>query len=247
MDENVLKSADRDENVENKVAPFTASEPPSEGQASDSKLQVVWCDSKLRDHWSPKLDLGEEVADDCARTGAEGIAASPADSAQNASGEAVAHSANHATLLRSLRLGAPVATAAILGAFVGSLSIVGVARFWPGIAPSSSKVVASGGTQSMKAELAELSALKTNLETATRNLSDQFTRLTERLDRIERAETEPNAKRAHIVEAVDRLEKDRRTAMASSAAPVAEETTGTIPKNPSAPAEAERPPAERVQ
>ena len=75
MDENVLKSADRDENVENKVAPFTASEPPSEGQASDSKLQVVWCDSKLRDLWSPKLDLGEEVADDCARTGAEGIAA----------------------------------------------------------------------------------------------------------------------------------------------------------------------------
>ena len=73
---------------------------------------------------------------------------------------------NDATLLRSLRLGAPVATAAILGAFVGSLSIVGVARFWPGIAPSSSNVVASGGTQSMKAELAELSALKTNLETA---------------------------------------------------------------------------------
>jgi hypothetical protein len=41
--------------------------------------------------------------------------------------------------------------------------------------------------------------------------------------------------------AVDRLEKDRRTAMASSPAPVAVETTGTIPKNPSASAEAERP------
>ena len=77
--------------MENKVAPSAASEPPSEGQASDSKLQVVWCDSKLRDLWSPKLDLGEEVADDRARTGAEGIAASPADSAQNASGGAVAH------------------------------------------------------------------------------------------------------------------------------------------------------------
>jgi hypothetical protein len=93
----------------------------------------------------------------------------------------------------------------------------------------------------MKAELAELSALKTNLETASRNLNDQLARLTERLDRIERAETEPNAKLAHIIEAVDRLEKDRRSAMASSAAPVAVETTGTIPKNPSAPAEAERP------
>ena len=42
----------------------------------------------------------------------------------------------------------------------------------------------------MKAELAELSALKINLETATRNLNNQFVRLTERLDRIERAETE---------------------------------------------------------
>jgi hypothetical protein len=93
----------------------------------------------------------------------------------------------------------------------------------------------------MKAELAELSALKANLEIATRNLNNQFGRLTERLDRIERAETEPNAKLAHIVEAVDRLEKDRKSAMASSAAPVAVETTGTIPKNPSAPAEAEHP------
>jgi hypothetical protein len=54
--------------------------------------------------------------------------------------------------------------------------------------------------------------------------------LTERLDRIERAETEPNAKRAHIIE----------TAMALPAAPVAVETTGMIPKNPSA-SEAERP------
>jgi hypothetical protein len=93
----------------------------------------------------------------------------------------------------------------------------------------------------MKADLGELYALKTNLETATRNLNNQFARLTERLDRIERAETEPNAKLTHIVEAVDRLEKDRRSAMASSSAPVVVETTGTIPKNPTAPAEAERP------
>jgi hypothetical protein len=37
--------------------------------------------------------------------------------------------------------------------------------------------VASGGTQAIKAELAELSALKTNLEGATRNLNNQFARL----------------------------------------------------------------------
>jgi hypothetical protein len=172
---------------------------------------------------------------------AERITASPADSAQNASGEAVAHPASDPTLLRSLCLAAPVATAAILGAFVGSFFTGGVARFWPSTAPSFSNIVASGGMQSIKAELIELSALKTNLETATRNLNDQFARLTERLDRIERAETEPNGKLAHIVEAVDRLEKDGRSAMASSFAPVAVETTGTIPKNSTAPAEAERP------
>jgi hypothetical protein len=233
MDRNVLKSADRDGNADN-IGTSTASEPPSEGKASDSKLQVVWCDSKLRDLWSPKLDLSEEVAADYARTGAEGMAASSADSARNASDEAVARPVNDATLLRSLRLAAPVAIAAILGAFVGSLSTVGAARLWPGIAPISSNVMA-------KAELAELSALKTNLEAATRNFNNQFAKLTDRLDRIERAETESNPKLAHIGEAVDRLEKDWRSAMASSAAPVAGETTGTIPKNPSASAEAERP------
>ena len=239
MDENVSKSPDRGENAENKVAPSTASESPPESQASDSKLRVLWCDSKLRDLWSPKLDLSEGVADECARAGAgERITAS---SAQDAPGEPVAQPASDATLPRSLRMAAPVAAAAILGAFVGSLSAGGVARFWPGIAPSSSNVVAAGGTQAIKAELAVLSALKTNLEGATRNFNNQFATLGERLDRIERAEAEPNAKLAHIVETVDRIEKERKSVMASSAAAAAVETTGTIPKSPSAPAEAERP------
>jgi hypothetical protein len=172
MDENVSKSPDRGENAANKVAPFAASESAPESQASDSKLRVLWCDSKLRDLWSPKLNLGEGVADDCARAVAgERITASSADTAQGASGEAVARPASDAPLPRSLRLAAPVAAAAVLGAFVGSLSTGGVARFWPGIA---SNVVASGGTQAIKAELAELSALKTNLEGATRNLPSMY-------------------------------------------------------------------------
>jgi Asp-tRNA(Asn)/Glu-tRNA(Gln) amidotransferase C subunit len=101
--------------------------------------------------------------------------------------------------------------------------------------------VGSGGTQAINAELAELSALKTNHEGATRNFNNQFARLAERLDRIERAETERNAKLAHVVEAVDRLQKDRRSVMASSGASAAVETTGGIPNNPPIPAEAGRP------
>jgi hypothetical protein len=240
VDENVSQSADRDGNAKNKAAPSTASKPPPESQAGDSKLRVVWCDSKLRDLWSPKLDLGEEVADDCARTGAEKRAASSADTAQDASGEAVAHPASDANLLRSLLLVVPVATAAVLGAFVGSLSTGSVARGWPGIAPSSANIVASVGTQAINAELAELSALKTNLAGATRNFDNQFARLAERLDRIERAETERNAKLTHVVEAVDRIQKEG-SVMASSGASAAVEATGAIPNGLPVPAEAGRP------
>jgi hypothetical protein len=240
VDDNVSKSLDRDGNAKNKVAPSTASEPPPESQPSDGKLRVVWCDSKLRDLWPPKLDLREEVADACARTGAERTAASSTDTAQDASREAAAHPASDTNLLRSLLLVAPVATAAVLGAFVGSLSTGGVARVWPGIAPSSANVVASVGTQPIDAELAELSALKTNLEGATRNFNNQFVMLAERLDRIERAETERNAKLTHVVEAVDRLQKEGRSAMASSGASAAVETTGAIPNSAPVPAEAGR-------
>ena len=238
MDEIASNSPDRGKNAENKVAPSAASESPPESQTSDSKLRVLWCDSKLRDLWSPKLNLSEGVADDCARAGAgERMTASSADTAQGASGEAVAQPASDAPLPRSLRLAAPVAAAVVLGAFVGSLSTGGVARFWPGIAPSSSNVAASGGMRASKAELAE-SALKTNLEGTARNLNNQFARLAERLDRIERAEAEPHAKLAHIAEAVDRLEKERT---APSAALAAMETTGTIPNDLSAPAESKPP------
>ena len=71
MDENIFKSAGRDENATNKVAHSIGSEAPPESLVSGSKLRVVWCDSKLRDLWSPKLGQSEEVADDCAWTGAE--------------------------------------------------------------------------------------------------------------------------------------------------------------------------------
>ncbi len=238
MDENISKSPDQSENAHNKGAP--ASEVPPESQAGDTKLRVVWCDSKLRELWSPKLDLSERT-EDCACTGSgEHITASPADTTQSVSAEAVAQPASDAPLQRSLRLAAPVAAAAVLGAFVGSLFTDSVARFWPSIAPSSSSVVASGGTQAIKTELAELSALKTRLEGLTRNFNDQLARLAVRLDHVERAEAEPNAKLARIAAAIDRLEKERKSVTTSSAAPASAETTGTIPKSPPAPAEAER-------
>jgi hypothetical protein len=103
----------------------------------------------------------------------------------------------------------------------------------PRVAPISSSVAASDA-QAPNAELAALSALKTYVE------DNQFARLTDRLDRIERAQAEPNAKLARIAEAVDRLEKERKGVTAAAAAPTAAapETTGRVPNSPPAPAAA---------
>jgi hypothetical protein len=166
----------------------------------------------------------------------------PRDTAQDGPSEAAAEPAIHAILpqwLRLAMLAAALAAAATIGAFVGSLSVGGVAQFWPQIAPSSSNVAASGGAQAAKTELAELSALKTDLEGVARNLNNQFAKLAERLDRMERAEADLHAKLAHIGEAVDRLEMARESVKASDAAPAGVAITGTIPNSSSASAEPE--------
>jgi hypothetical protein len=191
----------------------------------------------------PKLDASEGVADDfaCAAAG-QAITSSSADTAQDEPGQAAPPLARDAILPRPLRLAimaAPLAAAAALGSFIGSLSAGGVTQFWPPLAPSSSSVAASNA-QAPTAELAALSALKTYVEGAARNANNQFAKLADRLDRIERAQAEPNAKLARVAEAVDRLEKERKSVSAAAAAPAgaAPETTGAIPNSPSAPAEA---------
>jgi hypothetical protein len=133
-------------------------------------------------------------------------------------------------------MAAPLAAAAALGSFVGSLAAGGVTQFSPGVAPSSSTVSASD-TQAPNAELAALSALKTYVEGAARNTNNQVATLAGRLDRIERGQAEPNVKLARVAEAVDRLEKERKSAMAVPAG-AAPEITGTVPNSPAAPAEA---------
>jgi hypothetical protein len=78
--------------------------------------------------------------------------------------------------------------------------------------------------QALKVELAEFSALKANLDNASKNANGQFAKLADRLDRVEHAEAEPSTKLSHIADAVDRLEK-RSVAASAVSAP---ETTGSI-------------------
>jgi hypothetical protein len=119
-------------------------------------------------------------------------------------------------------LAAAVVIAATGGAAFGSLSGAALGYLWSG--SGSPNRVEANTLQTMKAELAELAALKSSLDGATRGANGQFAKIADRLDRVEHAQAEPAAKLTHIADAVDRLEKKN---VMAAAAPVPE-TTGSI-------------------
>jgi len=186
--------------------------------------------------------LGDASSHDTAGRAApiEMIAEAPSEAAEEsaAAGSAAAVAAP-ARSSRFALLAASLALAAGLGAVVGSLSASGLAHLSPvAAATPKSGVAEANALQAVKAELAELSALKASLDGAARNANGQFAKIADRLDRVERAQIEPAAKIAHMAEAIDRLEK-KNVMAAASAAP---ETTGAIPnKQPAAPAETKLP------
>jgi hypothetical protein len=176
---------------------------------------------------APKLDAEEPSP--AVEMAAE-VPSEPAEEPAGASGRAAA--APPARWLRFALLAATVALAAALGSIVGSLSASGLAHLWSA-SGARSGVTDANALQATKAELAELSALKANLDGTARSANSQFAKIADRLDRVERAAIEPATKIARIADTVDRLEKR------SAAAP---ETTGSIANNrPAAPADTKLP------
>ncbi len=187
---------------------------------------------------APTLDGGETIA----RSGAGAVNESPNFEAAEAiappEGKAVnempsepaVDSGAPAPQARSFRfalLAATIALAAAVGSFLGSLSASGFVRLFPAGAANYGTAEARPVLQATKAQLAALSALKANLDGATRSANSQFAKIADRLDRIERAAADPAAKLARIADTVDRLDK-------RGAAPP--ETTGSItPRPPPAP------------
>jgi len=208
----------------NPSASEPSSRPGEESQAAaggstEHKLPVVW---------SPKLDAGAGIEDEFF----DADAPPPNDEAayDEAAKEEPSPIATPAAQPRSWRfalLAATIALAAGVGSFVGSLTGAGVGRLLPEAAPSANTADAGSILRALKSELAELSAMKSNLDGSVRNANTQFVAIAERLDRVERAATNPAAQLAHIADAVDRLNK-------INAAP---ETTGSIAPMTTPPAE----------
>jgi hypothetical protein len=191
------------------------------GNSTEHKLPVVW---------SPKLDAGSGIEDEF--FDADPAPPPPDDEAVygEAAKEEPSATAAPAAQPRSWRfalLAATIALAAGVGSFAGSLTGAGVGRLVPEAAPSANTADAGSILRAVKSELAELSAMKSNLDGSIRNANTQFVAIAERLDRVERAATNPAAQLAHIADAVDRLNK-------INAMP---ETTGSIAPMTTPPAE----------
>jgi len=145
---------------------------PHDGKAVDKNLPMVL---------APKLGAGEDDAMDEAP-------AEPAD--ETIASVMPAHSA------RFLMLAATVAFAATFGSFVGSVSGSGFVRYLYPAAPEPVTERASmenyGDTlRAMKQQLADLSAIKANLDTTSRSTTTQIAKIADRLDRLDqRASTE---------------------------------------------------------
>ncbi len=199
-----------------------ASEPSAgPGGSTEHKLPVVW---------SPKLDAGAGIEDEF--FDADPAPPPPDDEAVygEAAKEEPSAAAAPSAQPRSWRfamLAATIAIAAAVGSFVGSLTGAGVGRLLPEAAPSANTADAGSILHALKSQVAELSAMKSNLDGSIRNANTQFVAIAERLDRVERAATNPAAQLAHIADAVDRLNK-------INAAP---ETTGSIAPMTTPPAE----------
>jgi hypothetical protein len=149
-------------------------------------------------------------------------------------------------------LAASVALAAAFGAVLGSIGHAAIARYTaaPAVAavPTETFKVAAKEQAQLKELISRLrgdvAALKTEIEGSTKVANAQFAKLGDRIDRAEKAQSEPAGKLARIVETLDRI--DRRAAVgtiaaaapatpAPASAPIqtasaAPETTGSIPQ-----------------
>jgi hypothetical protein len=207
------KRAEEPEKPEQPEAANPPASEPSSGPGEESQAAAGGStEHKLPVVWSPKLDAGAGIEDEFF----DAAAPPPNDEAayDETAKEEPSPTAAPSAQPRSWRfalLAATIALAAGVGSFAGSLSGGGFGRLMPEAAPSANTADADKILRALKSQVAELSAMKSNLDGSIRNANTQFVAIAERLDRVERAATNPAAQLAHIADAVDRLNKINAT------------------------------------
>ena len=209
---------DQDKNSSDKAEPDAAKASPaaSEG-AAPASAESGAAGNDLPVVGSPQLAGGEaieEPAVDAVHGSSNGgsVSALPAlfnEPVNEAPSEpAAAASGAQPRSFRFALLAATIACAAGIGALVGSLTASGIGHQRAAQAAIPRTADARDVVEAMKAQLAELSALKASLDGANRSADAQFAKIADRLNSIERAQADPAVKLAHIADAIDRLEKE---------------------------------------
>jgi hypothetical protein len=125
---------------------------------------------------------------------------------------------------RFTMLAAALALSAALGGMVGALAATGLMR------PDPAPAAVAGRTgleefQALKENVVqarvELAALKVSIDAGNRNANAQFTKIGERIDRVERTQAEPAAKLNKAIDTLDRLSR-------ADAAAQSRDVTGSI-------------------
>jgi hypothetical protein len=169
----MAQSVDNSPGDNEKPKPEAAETQAAKTQAADAQASNP-VDHNLPMVVAPKLGAGEDEA---------------FDETPNESESEVHAAAVPVPSARFLALAATVAFAAAFGSFVGSVSGSGLAHFVyaaPAAAPVAASSEAAADTlRAVKQQLAELSAIKANLDTASRNSTSQFAKLADRLDKID--------------------------------------------------------------
>jgi hypothetical protein len=135
---------------------------------------------------------------------------------------------------------AMLAFATVAGAIGGALATTGLTH----VADAAATTPANGALEASIARIdSDILALKAGLDHTTKASATQFNKTTDRLDKIEKAQAEPNANLAKLTESVDKLRTPPTAAAAVTAAAAAapKEVTGSVA--PQALATAAPPPA----
>jgi hypothetical protein len=120
-------------------------------------------------------------------------------------------------------MAAVVALATVAGAMGGALATAGLGHFLGGGATSTNLMVEAA----MARIDAEIVALKASVEHTAKAGTSQFSKTSDRLDKVEKAQGEPLAKLAKLSDAVEKLRAAPAPAVAAAPA-ASRDVTGTI-------------------
>jgi len=121
-------------------------------------------------------------------------------------------------------MAASLGGAAAFGAMIGALIATGIARPTPVASLAGPKLgieEVNGLKEQIVQARVELAALKANIDAGHRTAGQQFTKISERVERMERTQAEPVQRLTKAVESLDRFERRADTA-------AAKEVTGSI-------------------